>query len=195
MHIIETAIPAVKILVPRKHSDPRGFFCETYNKRDLAAAGIDLEFVQDNHVLSSSPGVVRGLHFQIPPYAQAKLVRVTHGAIFDVAVDIRTGSSTFGHHVAVTLNAEDGQQLLVPVGFAHGYCTLKPATEVVYKVTAYYSPAHERGILWNDPDLEIPWPVSADTAELSARDADHRPLRALEACFEFASPDVLRLQL
>ncbi len=170
MLITPTAIPDVKLIAPPRFGDSRGFFSETYNKRRLAEAGIDLEFVQDNHSLSRERGVVRGLHFQLPPAAQAKLVWVVRGAAFDVVVDIRRGSPTFGRHVAMALAADDWQQLLVPAGFAHGFATLVPDTEVVYKVTDYYSPEHERGILWNDPALDIPWPVSPEEAILSAKD-------------------------
>jgi dTDP-4-dehydrorhamnose 3,5-epimerase len=171
VEVIPTEIPDVKVITPRKYGDHRGFFSETYNRKALAEAGIDLEFVQDNHSLSVERGVVRGLHFQLPPFAQDKLVRVVRGAVLDVAVDIRRRSPTFGRHVSVVLSAEAWNQLLVPVGFAHGYCTLEPNTEVIYKVSNYYSPLHDRGLLWNDPELNIQWPVREDRAVLSDKDA------------------------
>lgn len=170
MQVEALAIPDVKLVTPRIHRDARGFFSETWSARDLATAGIDAVFVQDNHALSREQGVVRGLHFQIAPHAQGKLVRVVRGAIVDVAVDLRRGSATFGRHVAVELSAENWRQLWVPVGFAHGYATLTPDTEVVYKVTDYYAPAHDRGLLWNDPALAIAWPVDAAGAILSDKD-------------------------
>lgn len=170
MQVIETAIPDVKILVPRVFRDERGVLCESYSKRTLASLGIDLEFVQDNHSLSLERNVVRGLHFQIPPFAQDKLVRVVSGSAFDVAVDIRRDSATFGKHVATVLSAEDFRQVLIPAGFAHGFCTLEANTLFLYKVTRFYSPQHDRGILWDDPDLGIQWPVSAGQALLSEKD-------------------------
>jgi dTDP-4-dehydrorhamnose 3,5-epimerase len=170
LEISPTAIPDVKIIRPAKHSDPRGFFSETYHKQQWADAGIDFEFVQDNHSLSRRKGTVRGLHYQIPPFAQDKLVRVTRGAVFDVAVDLRRTSPTFGRHAAVILSAEAWNQLLIPCGFAHGYGTLEDDTEVLYKVTNYYSREHERGLYWNDPALAIPWPISDAEALLSDKD-------------------------
>lgn len=170
MEIHSTAIPEVKIITPRKHGDYRGFFSETYNQKTLAEAGIDLDFVQDNHSLSVEKGVVRGLHFQLPPFAQDKLVRVIRGAAFDVAVDLRRSSPTFGKHVTAMLNAEEWNQILVPIGFGHGFCTLEPNTEVIYKVTNYYAPQCDRGLYWRDPQLGIEWPVSEEEAVLSDKD-------------------------
>jgi dTDP-4-dehydrorhamnose 3,5-epimerase len=170
MEILATEIPAVKIIITKRFQDHRGFFSETYNKRALSLAGIDLDFVQDNHSLSVERGVLRGLHYQLEPYAQDKLVRVIRGTVFDVAIDIRRGSPTFGKHVSAEIRAEDWKQVLVPKGFAHGFVTLEPNTEVIYKVTNYYSPSSERGILWNDPQLNIPWPVPSDQVILSDRD-------------------------
>lgn len=170
LDIQATAIPDVKVIVPRRYADSRGYFCESYNKRTLAAAGIELEFVQDNYSLSVEPGVVRGLHYQIHPCAQDKLVRVVRGAVFDVVVDLRKASPTFGRSVSIVLSAAEGNQLLVPKGFAHGFCTLEPNTEVAYKVTDYYSREHERGLLWNDPALGIAWPISPKEAILAERD-------------------------
>ncbi len=148
-------IPDVKVLTPKKNGDHRGFFSEVYNRKTLAEAGIDITFVQDNHAFSAEKGVVRGLHFQIPPFAQDKLVRVVRGSVFDVAVDLRRGSPTYGQHVSVVLSAEAWNQILVPIGFAHGLMTLEPDTEVLYKVSNYYSAEHDKGLLWNDPALGI----------------------------------------
>jgi len=170
MDIKETKIPDVKITKPKKFGDHRGFFSETYNKRALAEAGIKLDFVQDNHSLSGPKGTIRGLHFQTPPFAQDKLVRVVRGAVFDVAVDLRRNSPTFKQHVTAVISAEEWNQILVPIGFAHGFCTLEPDTEVIYKVTNFYAPDHDRGMLWNDPALGIQWPVSESQAVLSDKD-------------------------
>ena len=156
-----TTLSDVKIIKPKRFGDSRGFVSEVYNQRALAEAGIELLFVQDNHSCSVSKGTVRGLHFQTVPVAQAKLVRVTRGRVLDVAVDLRRSSPTFGRHIAVELSAVNWLQLLVPVGFAHGFCTLEADTEVLYKVTAYYEPAHDKGIAWDDPALGIPWPAGA----------------------------------
>lgn len=170
LQVMATEIAEVKLIVPRIHRDHRGFFSETYNKAALAELGANLEFVQDNHSLSAERGVLRGLHFQIPPFAQDKLVRVIRGSVYDVAVDIRRGSPTYGKHVARVISAADWNQFLVPAGFAHGFCTLEANTEVIYKVTNYYSPEHDRGLLWNDPDLGIAWPISDTEVILSEKD-------------------------
>jgi dTDP-4-dehydrorhamnose 3,5-epimerase len=162
------AIPDVLLIEPARFGDSRGFFSEVWSRRALAQHGLEAEFVQDNHSLSREVGVVRGLHFQTPPAAQGKLVRVVRGAILDVAVDIREGSPTFGRHVAAVLSAENWRQLWVPRGFAHGFATLEPDTEVIYKVDAYYDRAADAGILWNDPALGIEWPVTE--AVLSDKD-------------------------
>jgi len=164
-------LPGLFEIVPVKHGDERGFFSETYNAADLAQAGIGLTFVQDNHALSGTAGVLRGLHYQLPPVAQDKLVRVVRGRIFDVAVDIRQNSPTFGQWVGLEVSAEAWNQILVPVGYAHGYLTLEPGTEVIYKVSAPYSPAHERAIRCDDPAIGIAWPVMADEYRVSAKDA------------------------
>ncbi|MFN4230724.1 dTDP-4-dehydrorhamnose 3,5-epimerase [Parvibaculum sp.] len=169
--IQSTSIPAVKILTPRRHGDARGYFSESYNRRALADAGIDIDFVQDNESLSAETGTIRGLHFQAPPFEQTKLVRVLTGAVLDVALDLRVGSPTYGQHVAVRLSAEEGNQLLIPAGFAHGFCTLAPDTRVFYKVDQYYSAAHDAGLFWNDPDIGIEWPVSSESAVLSEKDS------------------------
>lgn len=178
-------IPGLLLVEPRKFGDHRGFFSETYNRRGLAEAGFDLEFVQDNQSLSAETGVVRGLHFQSPPHAQDKLVRVTRGAVLDVVVDLRKGSPTYGDHAAVELSAANWRQLLVPKGFAHGFATLEPETEMIYKVTAYYAPDHDHGILWSDPVLGIDWPVAAGSARLSAKDEAQPRLAEIESPFVF----------
>jgi dTDP-4-dehydrorhamnose 3,5-epimerase len=170
MEVVALAIPDVKLITPRRFVDPRGFFSETFSRRALLEAGLVADFIQDNHSLSKAPGTVRGLHFQRAPFAQAKLVRILRGAVYDVALDIRPGSPTFGRHVAVELSADTGAQLLIPEGFAHGLCTLEPDTEVLYKVNRDYAPQHEGGILWNDPALGIAWPVDPAKATLSDRD-------------------------
>lgn len=178
-------IAGVMLLEPRKFGDHRGFFSETYNARALAAQGFDRVFVQDNHSLSAARGTVRGLHYQSPPFAQDKLVRVTRGAILDVAVDIRRGSPTYGDHVAVELSAENWRQLLVPAGFAHGFVTLTDDVEVMYKVTDYYAPDHDHGLLWSDPDLGIDWGLDAAAATLSDKDRAQPGFAALETPFVF----------
>jgi dTDP-4-dehydrorhamnose 3,5-epimerase len=176
LDIRDTALPDVKLIAPRRFSDARGTFFEAWSRAAWRAAGIDADFVQDNQSQSLAAGTVRGLHFQVDPVAQGKLVRVLRGAIFDVVVDIRRDRPDFGRFATVVLSAENGLQLYVPAGFAHGFCTLEPDSEVLYKVTAPYSPAHERGILWSDPGLAIPWPVARDGAILSDRDRAHPPL-------------------
>jgi len=170
LDVQSTAIPDVKIVTPKRIVDSRGFFSETYNRQRFIEAGIGEEFVQDNHSLSSAAGTIRGLHFQSRPYAQAKLIRVVRGRILDVAVDIRRSSPTYGRHVAVELSAESGRQLFIPVGFAHGFCTLEPDTEILYKVSAYYSAVHDHGLAFDDPALGIAWPVQPGQAILSDKD-------------------------
>lgn len=156
---------------PRKFGDARGFFSETFSARALAEHGLRYDFVQDNQSFSAERGVLRGLHYQLPPYAQTKLVRVVRGAIFDVAVDIRRGSPSFGKWIGLEVSAERWNQILVPAGFAHGFVTLEPGTEVAYKVDAYYSPEHDRGISHADPAIGIDWPVPAGERRLSDKDA------------------------
>jgi dTDP-4-dehydrorhamnose 3,5-epimerase len=185
MQIRPTEIAAVQEIQPVRHPDPRGFFSEIYRESLLRQHGIDAAFVQENHSLSIERAVLRGLHFQIPPAAQAKLVRVAAGAILDVAVDIRVGSLTWGRHVAVVLSAAQGNQLFVPEGFAHGFYTLEPNTEVVYKVNRYYSPEHERGLLWDDPELSIAWPMSGGAPIMSDRDRRHPMLCQLPRYFTY----------
>jgi len=184
MKVVSLSIPDVKILEPERFGDERGFLSETYNRRTFAMCGIELEFVQDNHSLSRPKGTIRGLHFQSPPFAQGKLVRVVRGSILDVAVDLRQGSPTYGKHVAAVISPNAWNQILIPIGFAHGFCTLEADTEIIYKTTNYYSPEHDRGVLWKDPDLRIEWPVSEEAAVLSSKD------RCLPRLCEIVSPFV-----
>jgi dTDP-4-dehydrorhamnose 3,5-epimerase len=180
--VAPTAIPDVILLTPRRFADGRGWFAETYSTRSFAPALGDMVFVQDNQAFSAARGTLRGLHFQRPPQAQAKLVRVLKGSIFDVAVDLRAGSPTYGRWAGVTLTAERGEQLFVPHGFAHGYCTLEPDTEVAYKVDGFYAPDSDAGLAWDDPTLAIDWPISPHEAILSDKD------RRLPAFKSFVSP-------
>jgi dTDP-4-dehydrorhamnose 3,5-epimerase len=179
MIVEDAAIPAVKIVTPKKFGDHRGFFSEVYSRKAWREAGLDYEFVQDNHSYSAAAGVIRGLHFQTEPFGQTKLVRVARGRVLDVAVDLRRGSPTFGRHVAVELSAANWRQLLVPVGFAHGFCTLEPDCEVLYKVTNVYSPAHDKGLAFDDPALGIDWGVDLSKAVLSDKDRKHPRLADL----------------
>lgn len=187
MHFEPTEIPDVVFVHTRKFGDDRGFFMESFRQSLFEEAVGPYVFVQDNHSLSKDVGTIRGLHFQLAPAAQGKLVRCVAGAILDVAVDLRGGSPTFGKHVVRELSASSGAQLWVPPGFAHGFCTLEPDTEVVYKVTDYYSPAHDRGLLWDDPELNISWPVGAKAAILSEKDKLHPPLSQLGEVFTFGA--------
>lgn len=180
MQIEETSIPGVLIVKPARFGDERGFFSEVFRNDVLCTHGVDLPWIQDNHSYSAARGVVRGLHFQNAPFAQAKLVRVVRGAIFDVAVDIRRASPTFGKHIAIELSAANWAQLFIPHGFAHGFCTLSENTEVLYKVTAPYAPSHEGGLRWNDPALAIDWPTSVGETTLNERDASWPLLRDLQ---------------
>ena len=174
----------VLYIAPERHVDNRGFFAEIYSRRGYAKLGIDDEFVQDNHSLSREVGTLRGLHFQAPPHAQAKLVRCGRGAIFDVAVDIRKGSLTYGDWEGYELTAENGEQLYIPVGFAHGFVTLEPDSEIVYKCSDYYAPETEGSVLWNDPDIGIDWPI--DTVPILSDKDDIAPLLSdLESPFIF----------
>ena len=184
----------VKLIRPRRHGDARGWFVETYNAERYASLGVGVTFVQDNHSMSRDAGVLRGLHWQAPPNGQDKLVRCVRGRIWDVAVDARRGSPTFGRWVAAELSAENGHQLFIPVGFAHGFVTLEPDTEVEYKVSGGYAAESEGGVIWNDPALALPWPLEGQTPILSPKDEllpplnetttpftyDGRPLEALE---------------
>ena len=180
MNIIETAIADLKIIEPNVFGDARGFFYESFNERTFAdAVGVKTTFVQDNHSRSVR-GVLRGLHYQIAS-AQGKLVRAVVGEIFDVAVDMRKSSPTFGQHVEVRLSAENKRMLWVPVGFAHGFLTVSDVAEVLYKTTDYYAPAHERSLLWNDPALGIDWPLAQNGApQLKAADMNGKTLAEAE---------------
>ncbi|MEH2536419.1 dTDP-4-dehydrorhamnose 3,5-epimerase [Bradyrhizobium sp. AZCC 1577] len=186
MEIATLEVPDVKLLGLRRHADKRGFFSETYNSAALREAGVMTNFVQDNYSFSLARGTVRGLHFQLPPAAQAKLVMVFAGRILDVVVDCRRGSPTYGRHVAVELSRDSWSQLYVPEGFAHGFCTLEPDTSVLYKVSAPYAPKLDSGVLWNDPDLGIKWPVEADAAVITEKDL------ALPRFRDLADPFVYR---
>ena len=177
-------IPDLKLISSPRCADGRGYFAETYVQRDFEAAGLDYDFVQDNQSGSQAAGTVRGLHFQVAPSAQVKLVRVLRGRIFDVAVDLRHSSPTYGRHAWIELDSIGGQQLLVPHGFAHGFCALEPGTEVFYKVTNVYAPEHDCGVYWNDPTLGIPWPAVASDAHISQRDRALPKLADLPVYFE-----------
>ena len=182
LDVIETAISAVKIIIPKSFGDARGSFSETYNSARFADCGMNLNFIQDNQSWSSQVGTLRGLHFQSAPKAQDKLIRVLRGRIYDVAVDLRRASPTYGKWIGEELSAENKKQLLVPIGFAHGFCTLEPDTEVLYKVTEYYSQPNDLGVAWDDPDLAINWPLSSD-AVLSDKDKKQPAFRDLAAYF------------
>ncbi len=179
-------IPAIILITPDRHQDKRGFFSETYRRDIWQEGGVNGNFVQDNHSLSVEKFVIRGLHFQSPPKAQGKLVRVSRGSILDVAVDIRHGSPSFGQHVSAILDAKTGQQLWVPAGFAHGFCTLEPDTEVQYKVTNHYAPECDAGIKWNDPALGINWNIPEDKAAIvSEKDQSAVCLAELDVVFPY----------
>lgn len=171
MQVERLSIPEVLLLTPRRHGDARGWFSETYSKRELEKAGVRDDFVQDNQAYSAQRGTLRGLHLQIPPAPISKLVRCLRGAIFDVAVDVRAGSPTFGRWAGGELSAENGRQLYCPRGFAHAYVTLTPDAEVAYKIDGYYAPEAERGLRWNDPAIGIDWPIAASDIITNARDA------------------------
>ena len=181
MNVTETALPGVLLLEPRRFGDARGFFSESWNRKTLSEHGIDIDFVQDNHSVSAAAGTVRGLHFQSPPHAQAKLVRCGRGALFDVAVDIRKGSPTYGKWVGYELNQDNGLQLLIPEGFLHGFVTRAPDTEILYKCTDYYAPECDGAVAWDSCGID--WGLDGD-AVLSDKDA------AAPALAEFDSPFV-----
>jgi dTDP-4-dehydrorhamnose 3,5-epimerase len=185
MTIRELEIPAVKLIVPKRFSDARGYFLETWSQHLFCEEIANVTFVQDNQSMSLKRGTLRGLHFQKPPHAQGKLVRVLRGSIYDVAVDIRKGSPTYGKYVALKLDATEAAQLWVPPGFLHGCYTLEDETEVFYKVTAYYSPSHDAGVLWCDPDLDISWPIGPESVLLSDKDQRHPRLRDLPEFFDY----------
>lgn len=183
MNVEALRIADVKLITPPRFRDARGFFSETWNQTRFAEAGIPGPFIQDNHAVSNGIGVLRGLHCQVGPNAQGKLVRCVKGAIYDVAVDVRHGSPTFGQYVGAEISAENWTQIWVPVGFLHGYCTLTEDTEVIYKVTGAYDKAAERGAIWNDPDIGIKWPVAADRVILSDKDKVLPRLKELAELF------------
>ena len=176
------AFGGLVVIEPARHDDKRGFFSEVFSQDRYAKEyGIACDFIQDNHSLSVTPGVIRGLHFQTPPFGQDKLVRVIRGSVVDIAVDVRVGSPTFGDFFAIELSEENWKQLFIPVGFAHGFCTLSPGTEFLYKVSGTYSPQHERGVLWKDPEIGIDWPVSDPV--ISEKDQILPLLKELPDCF------------
>jgi dTDP-4-dehydrorhamnose 3,5-epimerase len=188
MQLEELAIPDIKQLTPDKHVDARGFFSEIFSQRDLHALGIGFDFVQENYSFSAERHTIRGLHLQTPPFAQTKLVQVLQGKILDVAVDIRQGSPWYGQHVSVELSAENWQQLIIPAGFAHGFCTLAENTAVLYKVDALYSAPHDRGVRWDDPALNIAWPVDAKDVVISAKDKSLPELADADLPFIYEQP-------
>jgi dTDP-4-dehydrorhamnose 3,5-epimerase len=185
MHIEQTSLPGVVIITPARHGDPRGFFSESWNRRRMEEAGIAIDFVQDNHSLSEQVGTVRGLHFQSPPHAQAKLVRCGRGALFDVAVDIRRGSPTYGQWAGVELTFENGRQLLIPEGFLHGFVTRAPMTEIIYKCSDYYAPDCDGAVRFDDPEIGIDWGIDPASAVLSAKDAKAPLLRDFVSPFDY----------
>lgn len=185
MHIEQTSLPGVVIITPARHGDPRGFFSESWNRRRMEEAGIAIDFVQDNHSLSEQVGTVRGLHYQSPPHAQAKLVRCGRGALYDVAVDIRRGSPTYGQWVGVELTFESGRQLLIPEGFLHGFVTRAPMTEIIYKCSDYYAPDCDGAVRFDDPEIGIDWGIDPASAVLSAKDAKAPLLRDFVSPFDY----------
>jgi dTDP-4-dehydrorhamnose 3,5-epimerase len=174
-----------RVIVPKRHADDRGWFSETFHETRLRDAGITCRFVQENQSYSRRSGTLRGLHFQAPPAAQAKLISVLRGRILDVAIDIRRGSPTYGRHVSIELDAESGRQFFIPAGFAHGFLTLEHDVTVNYKVSNVYAPAQESGIRWDDPDVAFPWPVSPNDIILSDKDRELPRLRALVSPFPY----------
>ncbi len=185
MDVKITRLSGVKVLKPRYFHDPRGYFVETYNKRAGQESGLTACFVQDNQSFSLKQGTVRAIHFQVPPKSQAKLVRVLRGSIYDVAIDLRVGSPTYGSWVAETLTAEKGEQMFVPRGFGHGFCTLEPRTEVAYKVDDYYAPECERGLAWDDPTLAITWPALPENTVLSEKDRNYGQFADFRSPFRY----------
>lgn len=183
MQVEKTELDGVLILTPARHGDARGFFSESWNRRRMAEHGIEIDFIQDNHSFSSRVGTVRGLHFQAPPHAQAKLVRCGRGRLFDVAVDIRKGSPTWGRWVGVELSFDNGRQLLVPEGFLHGFVTREPDTEIIYKCSDYYAPECDGAVRFDDPDIGVDWGIAADQAVLSDKDRTAPLLRDFDSPF------------
>lgn len=185
MQVEETDLPGVLIITPNRFGDARGFFSESWNREAMLAQGLDIDFVQDNHSLSSRPGTVRGLHFQAPPHAQTKLVRCGRGRFFDVAVDIRKGSPGYGKWVGVELSFENGKQLLVPAGFLHGFVTREPDTEIVYKCSDYYARDCDGAVRFDDGDIGIDWGFDAGSAHISEKDANAPAFADFRSPFEF----------
>jgi dTDP-4-dehydrorhamnose 3,5-epimerase len=185
MEVEQTALEGVLILTPKRFVDPRGFFSESWNAKRQSDAGIDIDFVQDNHSISTQVGTMRGLHFQAPPHAQAKLVRCGRGCLFDVAVDIRRGSSTFGQWVGQELSFENGKQLLIPAGFLHGFVTRQPDTEIIYKCSDYYSPECDGAVRFDDPDIGIDWGLNEAEAVLSDKDSAAPFLKDFDTPFTY----------
>lgn len=187
MKVEQTILPGVLILTPPRFGDSRGFFAESWNRATLAAAGIDFDFVQDNHSLSRSPGTGRGLHFQAPPFAQDKLVRCGRGVLFDVAVDIRRGSPTYAKWFGIELSFENGKQLLIPAGFLHGFVTRAPNTEIIYKCSDYYAPQADGAIRLDDPDIGIDWGLDGAELILSKKDAAAPCLKDFDSPFVWSN--------
>lgn len=185
MIIEKTALDGVVILTPARHGDNRGFFCESWNAKRMSEAGLNFDFVQDNHSFSRETGTVRGLHFQSPPHAQAKLVRCGRGRLFDVVVDIRNGSPTYGRWAGAELSFDNGKQLLIPAGFLHGFATLEPDTEIIYKCTDYYAPECDGAVRFDDPDIGIDWGIPTSDAILSDKDRTAQPMRDFTSPFQY----------
>nr|WP_289847751.1 dTDP-4-dehydrorhamnose 3,5-epimerase [Shimia thalassica] len=180
-----TALPGVLLITPARFGDHRGFFSESWNRQRMVENGVDIDFVQDNHSLSREVGTVRGLHFQSPPHAQAKLVRCGKGSLFDVAVDIRKGSPTFGRWIGEELSFENGKQLLIPAGFLHGFVTREPDTEIIYKCSDYYSPECDGAVRFDDPDIAIDWNMGDVAAVLSDKDTAAPFLKDFDSPFVY----------
>ncbi len=186
----------VQLIIPRRFADSRGWFTEVYGVSAFEARGLSDRYIQDNHSFSGAKGTLRGLHFQTPPHAQAKLVRCIRGAIYDVAVDVRKGSPSYGRWVGTTLSAQNGHQVYVPIGFAHGFLTLEPDTEVMYKVSDGYAPSHDGGIVWNDPDIGISWPMQPGEAPvLSDKDAALMALKDFDSPFRYDGRVLMPLEI
>lgn len=185
MQIEELPLPGAFVLTPKRFGDDRGFFSETFSARAFEEIAPGVNFVQDNHSLSRDAGTLRGLHFQLPPHAQGKLVRVPRGRVLDVIVDVREGSPTYGQHTGVELSAENWKQMWIPAGFAHAFCTLEPDTEFCYKVTEFYAPQSDSGLAFDDPDLGIEWPFPNEQLILSAKDRELQSLRDFQSPFTF----------
>ena len=187
MLVEELSLPGVFLFSPQRHGDDRGFFSETFRASAFAEIAPGVELVQENHSFSKDVGVLRGLHFQLPPHAQGKLVRVPNGRVLDVVVDLRDGSPSYGKHIGVELSGENWQQLWVPAGFAHGFCTLVPNTEFCYKVSSYYAPEHDSGMAFDDPDLAIDWPIAADKITVSSKDRQQGAFKDFVSPFKYSA--------